>query len=261
LNRQLWDTFTQRALFTRCGSIQLPLGTNAHVTCFATSTANRRREIDGVVTVSMTGSVPAVAGAIAASVRKVGHAEVRSINSKASHLGIKAVVSAGEYLSKDGTISSGQVLAVNVARAAGEQVNMPTYAGNAAPTVMLMSARVLPRSNEVEVMNSLGANTNAGRAAGAIAEIIRSEGSVASIQALGAAAVFNALKSAAIAQTYLDDDGKGKKCYIIPYYQENASHTDGREAKLYNQETTSQVDGGVPKFNRQFWLKMFAVQT
>merc|ERR1712194_63758 len=80
----------------------------------------------------------------------------------------------------------------------------------------------------------VGAQTNAGRAAAAIAGVMREDPSAAashagaSVQAMGAGAVHQAMIAGALAQNYLNNDGKGVKFNVIPRFEEVESGETGK---------------------------------
>uniref|UniRef100_A0A7S4UX67 Uncharacterized protein n=1 Tax=Alexandrium monilatum TaxID=311494 RepID=A0A7S4UX67_9DINO len=173
--------------------------------------------------------VAKLGGAIAARVRSFGRASVRSIGSKAAYRCLKAVVNAADYLRQDAGASPDRVLAVSLS----EQVARQSDAADAAKrTVMIFEAelREAPPGGEGQASKELivGAATNAGRAAAAIAAVMRQgQGAGALVRAIGANAVHQALVSAALARKYLENDGDGVRFVVVPSFEDQNSPPKG----------------------------------
>eukprot|EP00927_Polykrikos_kofoidii_P014822 TRINITY_DN16543_c0_g1_i2.p1 TRINITY_DN16543_c0_g1~~TRINITY_DN16543_c0_g1_i2.p1 ORF type:complete len:283 (-),score=58.74 TRINITY_DN16543_c0_g1_i2:181-993(-) len=207
---------------------------------FATAPAAASPE-DTRLQVRANTEVGLVAGAIAHRVRQHGLATVRAIGAKATYHGLKAVICAGEYLQQDeGAAARNEVLALRVfevTEAFGEKEEKRT--------VMHMEATHRKRGADKQRDGAprsliVGANTNAGKAAAAIASALRGtpnaggsggDGAAtatsstqgilraADVRAMGAAAIHQALVSSVVAQQYLDTDGRGVKLVVVPRFE------------------------------------------
>mmetsp|Transcript_79667 Transcript_79667/g.221687 ORF Transcript_79667/g.221687 Transcript_79667/m.221687 type:complete len:306 (+) Transcript_79667:181-1098(+) len=167
-------------------------------------------------------NVGALAGAIAHRTRKDGRVKIRSIGAKAAYRSIKAVISASDLLEQDDEASKDQVLVVRISEKAekvtslnGEEVNR---------TVMELDAhrqrRRPPPAAGAPLPRELvvSSTTNAGRAAAAVASAVRAEAGAATIRMMGATAVHQAMVATAIAQGYLDNDGRGLNFVVVPRF-------------------------------------------
>eukprot|EP00747_Dinoflagellata_sp_TGD_P138673 gnl/TRDRNA2_/TRDRNA2_175807_c7_seq2.p1 gnl/TRDRNA2_/TRDRNA2_175807_c7~~gnl/TRDRNA2_/TRDRNA2_175807_c7_seq2.p1 ORF type:complete len:232 (+),score=39.35 gnl/TRDRNA2_/TRDRNA2_175807_c7_seq2:92-787(+) len=208
-------------------------GVAARHLCAAASGGSARDARDPRLQVSSDADVAKLGGAIAARVREFGRATMRSIGSKAAFRGVKAVVNASEYLREDQGADKGQVLAVRVSESPEE--HEPVGGGDPVRrTVMTMEARLRPSpSPDLRATNLIvGAQTNAGRAAAAVAHSLRPEGGAAAVRALGATAVHQSLIATALAQKYLDNDDKGVKCAVVPSFESSKEPGEGPKRQL-----------------------------
>ena len=77
----------------------------------------------------------------------------------------------------------------------------------------------------------IGATTQPGKAAAAMAGALRpmggSHGKYPLIRGIGTAAVHRALVSARLAQTYLDNDGRGVRFLVVPSFEQEPSTQTG----------------------------------
>jgi stage V sporulation protein SpoVS len=179
--------------------------------------------------------VALVGGAIAARVRQAGHAEVRSVGNKATYRAAKSLINAGEYLASDKETPKDQVLALRVATyiepqgrensRPGEEAMAKVFSFEARPSLVKTSstARVL----------LIGAQTNAGKAAAAIAGEFRSgkdAGGSVTLRAMGAASVRQALSAVVIAQKYLEREELNQPLVVVPSFADY--HEEAKEESV-----------------------------
>lgn len=158
--------------------------------------------------------------AIAAKVREHGFAEIRSVRARAAYQGLKAVVAAGEYLAQDDGALQGKVFAVTISEKR-EPLSTNDDDRNKKLIVMMIKAQLHPNPPSRNVTElRVGAKSNAGKVAAAIASSMRMEAGTGSavVRAMGAVAVHQSMIACTLAQEYLDNDGRGVKFIILPCF-------------------------------------------
>lgn len=152
-----------------------------------------------------------------------------SIGEKATYRGLKAAVTAGDYMAQDANASKDHVLAVRVYQQKGAVRRiLPAEDPSAADMdedriVMHLEAhwRRGPPSVPLRTQDLVvSAKTQARKAAAAVAGAIRTKGGAANVRCMGAAAIYQALTSVALAQRYLDTDpGDGLELLVVPRFE------------------------------------------
>lgn len=194
---------------------------------------------DETIMVRADTQVAPLGGAIAARVRRLGRVTVRSIGAKAAYRGLKAFINAAEYLQEDTGASPDEPLALRLYEQT-ESASSSKFTDAASPpreedearrTVLHFQAERLrlPKSAAAQQL-IVGSQTNAGKAAAAVASSLRAEGGSADVRAMGAVAVHQALIATCLAQKYLDSDGKGVKLVVRPRFETFAAEAGAEDA-------------------------------
>jgi len=170
--------------------------------------------------------VAGVGGAVAARIRRFGRATLRSMGPNAAYRAVKAAVNASEYLQEDNDWVGNHSLALTIHE---EYIQDDTPVRR---KVLVMEARLSavhgnsgssvagPRAMDVSQSLVVGAHTNAGKAAAAVAHKLRPRNGPLTVRAMGAKAVHQALIAAAFAQRYLDTDSDNVKFVVTPRFEE-----------------------------------------
>ncbi|CAE8636989.1 unnamed protein product [Polarella glacialis] len=213
---------------------------------------SRSQDSQGLVA-SASSDVAKLGGAVAARVRDSGRASIRCIGAKAAFRSIKALVNASEYLKQDPGAATGSVLGAKVSEL---QEGGDEDAGDAGRSrIMLLEVEPLilpsggaqnegsrssgskPASADRQPTRDLivGAQTQASRAAAAMAGALRPQGGghgeMPVVRAIGATAVHTSLVAAGLAQRYLDNDGRGIRFVVVPSFEAEESTTTGSGAQ------------------------------
>jgi len=147
--------------------------------------------------------------------------------------GVKAVVNAADYLRNDEGAPQDRVLSVQLTEQVEAQGGEDVEARRTVMIIMAEPRQGLSTSSssaEAAVSKELivGAQTNAGRAAAAIAAVMRQDvKAIAVVRAMGAIAVHQALVSMALAQKYLNNDGAGVEFVVVPAFEDKSPPTKG----------------------------------
>jgi len=184
---------------------------------------------------SATADVSKLGGAVAARLRQSGSAVIGAVGPQAAYRSIKAVVSATEYLRQDEGAPRDQSLAMRLSeRPVPQKLD---DGGGFRRTVMTFEVEPhqvseVPRPVTRDII--VGAQTNAGKAAAAVAGIMKQDKTAtARTKAMGAAAIHQALVAHSLAQEYLNKDGHGVKFVILPQFEdmEGNSQKPGKPVK------------------------------
>lgn len=193
------------------------------------------------LTASAASDTVRLGGAIAARVRQDGHTSIRCVGAKAAFQSIKALVNATGYLSHDEGAPEGRHLGIQVlpqsskapeAEGQGSQEGPRELRLHIEPVVVPADALTLGAGGHTDLL--VGANTVAGKAAAAMAGAMRPQGGghgkYPVVRAMGSVAAHRALVAGMLAQRYLDNDGRGVRFCILPYWsRELASEKNSKQ--------------------------------
>jgi len=171
---------------------------------------------------SANADVSKLGGAIAARLRQTGNAVIGAVGPQAAYRSIKAVVSATDYLRQDEGAPRNQLLAMRLSeRPVPQKLD---DGGSFRRTVMTFEVEPhhvpdVPGPVAKDII--VGAQTNAGKAAAAVAGVMKQDKSASSrTKAMGATAIHQALIAHSLAQDYLNKDGQGVKFVILPLFED-----------------------------------------
>eukprot|EP00931_Biecheleriopsis_adriatica_P051259 TRINITY_DN29709_c0_g1_i1.p1 TRINITY_DN29709_c0_g1~~TRINITY_DN29709_c0_g1_i1.p1 ORF type:complete len:262 (+),score=47.66 TRINITY_DN29709_c0_g1_i1:56-841(+) len=181
-----------------CAVGQRPTALTSQLRCWA---SEERRKSEYLVCAKDT-NVGKFAGAIAARIREKESCAIDCVGPMPVYKALKAMTLASGYLTEER--KDGKILCVYAEQAKMSNAAPPESGRNPATIVTRLHVSPVvppPKEDEPELI-LIGADTNAGLAAGLIAKVFDNKG-VAAVAGMGAASMSKAVKAVAVTQSYL----------------------------------------------------------
>ncbi|CAJ1353021.1 unnamed protein product [Effrenium voratum] len=192
-----------------------------------------------VLTATAVSEVSKLGGAIAGRIRKDSRTSIRCVGHQAAFRSVKAVVNASEYLSQDDSAPKGRMLGIQVAEMDGRREGGNELRLQIGPVMLQDSVAASGASDSSGSSGSrshdllISGKTAPGKAAAAMAAAMRpmggGHGRCPLVRAMGSMAVHRALVTGHLAQKYLDNDRRGVRFCLIPYFSRHIATEDGKK--------------------------------